>query len=363
MLKNLTPYLLLSLSLFFSFSVSADNLENAKFPSLLSAVRITSPMDFCGEAVPLDEPNVRERLERELLVAMGNRHQIILWIKRSGRYFPHIEDALKRNDMPDDLKYVAIAESALLPHIGSSKHAIGYWQFLKTTGRSYGLRIDGAIDERRNIFASTRAAIQYLKKLHGNFSSWTLAAAAYNMGEGGLKGRISAQKIKNYYHLYIPMETQRYIFKILAIKLILSDPKKYGFNLTKEDLYSPLSFNRVRIKVSSHLPLQLIAEASSSYFKEIKDLNPEIRGNNLPSGTYSIIVPKGTGKTFHANLAPLVAKYRPKRNNKIYTVKKGDNLSTIAKKHGVQISDLKRWNKKLQHKKLLYPGDKLVIDK
>ncbi|VFM95583.1 MAG: Soluble lytic murein transglycosylase [Candidatus Kentron sp. G] len=358
-------YFLLSVLLFSPIGSAADTLEISRFPSLISAVRISSPLDFCGEPVPLDEPEVRERMEREMLMSMGRRYQALLWIKRSGRYFPHIEKVLEQNGMPDDLKYIAVAESALLPHIGSVKHAIGFWQFMKPTGQSYGLRIDRAIDERRNIFASTRAATQYLKDLHEDLGSWTLAAAAYNMGQRGLERRISAQKTRNYYHLYIPLETQRYIFRILSVKQILSNPEKYGFYLTKKDLYRAPSFDRVRVEVSDHLPVQLIAQASSTYYKRIKDLNPEIRGDSLPEGSHSILVPKGTGSQFHALLAPLAAKYRSTQiaSEQRYTVKKGDTLSGIAKKFGVRVSDLKRWNKKLKGKTHLHPGDTLIIHK
>ena len=358
-------YFLLSVLLFSPIGSAADKLEISRFPSLISTIRISSPLDFCGEPVPLDEPDVRERLEREMLMSMGRRYQVLLWIKRAGRYFPHIEKVLEQNGMPDDLKYIAVAESALLPHIGSAKHAIGFWQFMKPTGKSYGLRIDRAIDERRNIFASTRAATEYLKDLHEKFGSWTLAAAAYNMGPRGLQNRISAQKTRNYYHLYIPLETQRYIFRILSIKQILSDPEKYGFYLTKKDLYRAPSFDRVRVEVSDHLPVQLIAQASSTYYKKIKDFNPEIRGDSLPKGSHSILVPKGTGSQFHALLAPLAAKYESTRttSEQRYTVKKGDTLSGIAKKFGVRVSDLKRWNKKLKRKTYLHPGDTLIIHK
>jgi len=302
-------------------------------------------------------------MERELLVSIWNRPQAILWIKRSGRYMPHIEKVLKENGMPDDLKYIAVAESALLPHIGSHKHAIGFWQFIKPTGLQYGLRIDGSVDERRNIFTSTRAAVAYLKKLHKEFGSWTLAAAAYNMGERRLRREIVHQRTKSYYHLYIPLETQRYIFKILAIKLILSDPKKYGFHLRKQDLYPPLSFDRVQIKASDSIPLQLIAQAASTHFKKIKDLNPELRRTALPRGTRYVLISKGSAKGFHSRLAPLVKKYqanRPKRTT--YVVKGGDHLSGIAKRHGVKVSDLRRWNH-LKNKQHIYPGQRLVVKK
>jgi len=358
-------FLFLSLLLPLHVSAAPNLLEMSRASSLFSATRISSSLDFCGEKTPLDEPDVKERLERELLVSLGNPHQVVLWIKRAGRYFPHIEEVLKKNRMPDDLKYIAVAESALLPHIGSPKHAVGFWQFIKSTGLSYDLRIDGFIDERRNIFTSTRAAARYLQKLYADFDSWTLAAAAYNMGENGLKSRIETQKTKDYYQLYLPLETQRYLFRILSIKLILSDPERYGFYFTDADRYSPLSFDQVQVRVNSFLPLQLIAEASSTYLKKIKDLNPEIRGYELPRGSHSILIPKGVEKKFHARLAPLVAKYKPKpkRKSRTYVVKRGDNLSGIAKRHGVKVSDLRRWNQKLGRARHIYPGQRLVVRK
>ena len=153
------------------------------WPSLVASVKITEPIDFCGEPVDLASQEVRERLEKELLLTIWDRPQVILWIKRSTRYLPIIEKMLSENEMPDDLKYVAIIESALRPHAGSRKGAIGFWQFLKSTGQKYGLRINAEIDERRNIFASTLAAINYFKDLYQMLGSWTLAAAAFNMGE------------------------------------------------------------------------------------------------------------------------------------------------------------------------------------
>ncbi|GBC60761.1 lytic transglycosylase [Desulfonema ishimotonii] len=342
---------------------SSQGREPLAFPSLVSGARIDPPLDFCGEAVPLADELVRERLEKEMLLSMWNRPQVILWIKRSGRYMPYIEKMLKKHNMPEDLKYVAIVESALLPHIGSSKGAIGYWQFIRPTGRKYGLRIDNNMDERRNIFASTQAAIRYFKKLHGDFGSWTLAAAAYNMGEQGLQRRITEQKAREYYNLYLPLETQRYIFKILATKLILSDMKKFGFNLEPGDLYSPLKFDRVEVSLSQNTPVQLLAEAANTYYKTIKEMNPEIRGNSVVKGNHALLIPRGASRKFHARLKKQVEKYRAAHAAKkkiVYVVRKGDYLSAIANKFNVPLSDLLRWNK-LRSKSPIHPGHRLVI--
>ena len=157
--------------------VSGEKLKLAEFPSLVSGLRFDQPMDFCGEKVPLDDPEIRERLEKEMLLTLWDRAQVILEIKRSGRYFPVIEKLLKKNGLPEDLKYIAVVESALRPHAGSVKGAVGFWQFLKSTGRKYGLTINRRIDERRSIFTSTKAAIRFFKKLYADTGSWTLAAA------------------------------------------------------------------------------------------------------------------------------------------------------------------------------------------
>ena len=211
---------LISVFLFSIMTVAPANSEDphpaviTQFPDLISRVRISGPLDFCGEAVELDSQDVRERLEKELLLTLWDRPQIALWIKRSARYMPIIEKMLQEHDMPQDLKYVAIIESALRPHAGSRKGAIGFWQFMEATGLKYKLAINSEKDQRRNIFYSTQAAIAYFKELYDLLGSWTLAAAAYNMGEQGLQSEILAQKTDNYYHLYLSLETQRYVFRI-----------------------------------------------------------------------------------------------------------------------------------------------------
>lgn len=340
--------------------------ETAEFPALISATRLREPMDFCGEPVPLDEFEVRERMEREILLTLGNRAQVILYLKRASRYFPYIEDALRRAGLPDDLKYIAVAESAMLPHIGSSAGAVGYWQFIPETGRRYGLRIDREADDRRNIFASTRAATAYLGKLYADFNSWTLAAAAYNMGEAGLARRIREQGTRNYYHLYLPLETQRYIFRILAAKQILRDPARYGFQMTSEDTWTPLRFDRVEVVLSETTPLRLIADASGTHFKRIKDLNPEIRGSNLSAGKHTLLIPDGAASRFQARFEPALREYRETASassptgQRIHVVRPGEYLSGIAERYRVPLSSLLRWNG-LTTRSTIHPGQRLVI--
>jgi hypothetical protein len=339
---------------------TSEGLEPSNVPSLVSSLRIDSPLDFCGETTPLDVQEIRERLEKELLLTLADRPQVILWIKRSNRYLPIIEKMLSENGMPEDLKYVAIVESALRPHVGSPKGAIGFWQFMEGTGRIYGLTINTEMDERRNIFKSTRAAIEYFKALYRDLGSWTLAAAAYNMGEEGLKTEILAQKSDTYYQLYLPLETQRYLFRIIAAKLILSNPEKYGFRLNPDDLYPPLQFDRVEFTGNQKIPIHVIARATGTYFKVIKDLNPEIRGHFLAEGHHALLVPKGSAVDFHSKYDAALADWEANRNEQIYWVKEGDNLSSIAARFNVPLPALLIWNN-LNPNRHIHPGDRLVV--
>jgi len=330
------------------------------WPSLIASVKITEPIDFCGEPVDLDSQEVRERLEKELLLTIWDRPQVILWIKRSTRYLPIIEKMLSENKMPDDLKYVAIIESALRPHAGSRKGAIGFWQFLKSTGQKYGLRINAEIDERRNIFSSTRAAINYFKDLHAMLGSWSLSAAAYNMGELGLESEIVSQKTNDYYRLYLPLETQRYMFRIIAAKIILTNPERFGYRFAEQDLYPPLQFDRIHLECFQDTPLHIIAIAANTHFKVIKDLNPEIRGHFLAAGMHTLLIPPGTENGFQVRFKQLVQEWLAENQQRVYVVQEGDNLTTIAERFNVPLPALQIWNR-LDGKKPIHPGDRLVI--
>ena len=331
-------------------------------PSLISSIRIEFPLEFCGEPVPLDNRDVRERLEKELLLTLADRPQVILWLKRSPRYLPFIEKELAANGMPDDLKYVAFAESALRPHVGSPAGAIGFWQFIKATGRRYGLSVNSELDERRSIYKSTRAAIKYFKDLYGEFHSWSLAAAGYNMGEEGLRSEILLQEVNDYYRLYLPLETQRYLFRIISAKLILKNPEKYGFHLTPNDLYQPFEFDEISVQCLSRTPIRVIAQAAGTDFKQIKDLNPDIRGHYMPPGVHQIFVPKGAGADFETRYEKAFTAWRKKPDDHVYIVKAGDNLSSIADMFQVPLPALLIWND-LNPRHHIHPGDRLIIYK
>ena len=351
---------LLLVLLFTGSGVHGETLEPSRIPSLISSTRIKTPVDFCNETVPLGNQKIRERMEKELLLTLWDRPQVILWMKRSKRYLPLIETMLAKHHLPDDLKYISVIESALRPHVGSPKGALGFWQFMSSTGRKYGLTVDREIDERRNIFAATRSAIDYLKDLHEKFGSWTLAAAAFNMGEQGLEAEILSQATDNYYDLYIPLETQRYMFRILSAKLILSSPQKYGFILKPQDYYPPLQYDPIEIDIDQQTPIQLIARAAKTTFKAIKDLNPEIRGHHIGKGNYNILIPKDSAKGFDKRLNALRKQWQSNKQKKIHVVKDGENLSTIAELYNVPLPALLIWNR-LNPSKPIHPGNRLII--
>ncbi len=334
--------------------------DSANPPSLISALRIDTDLEFCGEMVPLQSQEVRERFEKEMLLSLWDRPQVILWIKRANRYLPFIEKSLEEAGLPNDLKYIALAESALRPHVGSRKGAIGYWQFTAGTARKFSLTVNRYIDERRNIVTATAAAIRYFQKLHMEYGSWTLAAAAYNMGEGGLTAEIIEQGNDNYYELYLPLETQRYLFRILSVKLILTDPEKYGFKLKKTELYPPRSFDSLQVQCADEVPIRLIARAAQTYFKVIKDLNPHIRGHYLSPGTHTLLIPEGASADFQKRFQNLEKKYQAAQKEQIYIVEKGDNLSLIADRFGVPLAALIIWNR-IDIRRPIHPGDRLVV--
>lgn len=349
----------LMIGLIFSGSTLASDKEGA-IPPLLGGLHMEQALSFCGEDVPLEDPEVRERMEKELLLSLWDRDQAVLWLKRSTRYLPMIETMLSRSGLPDDLKYVALAESALRPHVGSPKGAIGFWQFMPETGRLYGLAVNDLIDQRRNLIASTKAAVSYFTKLYEKFGSWSLAAAAFNMGEEGLQAEILAQNVRNFYRLYLPLETQRYLFRVLSAKLILTQPERYGFHLQDRDYYPPIRFTSVELTCYEETSLTVVAQAGQTDFKRIKDLNPELRGHYLAAGTYTLAVPEDTPPGFQKRFDKIHQEWRQQRQERIYIVKPGDNLSTIAEQFRVPLPAILIWNR-IKMNSTLHPGDRLII--
>jgi len=328
-------------------------------PSLTEITRFSGEIRLCGIRIPIENPEVRERLEKEMMLSVWNRPQVILWLKRAHRYFPHIEKIIKQEDLPLDLKYIPIVESALLPHSRSGKGAVGYWQFLKSTGKRYGLRIDNKMDERKNLFKSTKAACGYLKKLNTDFGSYLLAIAAYNMGEFGLAREIEAQETRNFFSLYLPLETQRYLLKIVAAKRIMENPDHYGFNMSPQDLYPVFTYSKINFAVKGEIPLSLIANAADISFKTLKDYNPDIRGYYLYGGN-TILVPKGSEKGFKQKFVIFHNAWKKKDKVKFHVVRPGESLTGIASQHEMTLAALLRLNK-FSYKKVIHPGDRLLV--
>jgi membrane-bound lytic murein transglycosylase D len=258
------------------------------------ALPIPESMDFAGEPVPLDEPDIRERFDRELLVNTYWQSNGLLLFKKANKYFPIIEPLLKKHGLPDDFKYLAVAESAL-ENNRSPAGAAGFWHFLSSTGKEYGLEINDYVDERYNLEKATEVAAEYLKRSKDRFGSWTLAAAAYNAGNAGISKQITRQKASNnYYDLLLNDETSRYVFRILALKEILSNPKKYGFNFRPQDLYQTIPTYKVKVDT----PVTDFADFAKQYeinYKILKIHNPWLRDTYLKNSSgkeYFIEIPE-----------------------------------------------------------------------
>jgi len=256
-------------------------------------------ISFCGTEVPLHDPEVREDLDMEFTIILWNRTQTTLWLKRAARFFPHIEQRLREHKLPDDLKYVALVESDLRLPVRSPAGASGPWQFMKPAANRFNLKTEDTIDDRFDFLRSTEAALQYLKALHRMFNNWPLAVAAYNCGEGRLQRTMREQGVNSYYHLDLPEETNRYVLRIIAAKIILSEPHRYGFDIPPEDLYRPLQPDQVEFVLDQEIHLRQVAEACGSYYKLIRRLNPRFRTATLPPGIYRLNVPAGTASRFY----------------------------------------------------------------
>lgn len=259
----------------------------------LSSFKLPEKLTFAGMPVPLDNWQVRERIEYEFYQFLEDQGESIILAKRTGRCFPPAEKQLAEAGLPDDLKYMLLVESKCISAAYSRAKASGPWQFIPSTGRRYRLKSDAVRDERRNLEMSTEAAVKYLKYLKEfQQNDWFLAMASYNAGEERIRKLLKEQKINDYWKMHGPRETMRYVPRIIAAKEIYSQPEKY-LGLSKKDLYTPLETETVTVNVKeSQRPLASIAEEFGTYFLELKLLNPEFKKDVLPRGTYQIKVPR-----------------------------------------------------------------------
>jgi len=248
---------------------------------------IPSKLAFCGEPVPLDDPNVKERLEKELIINMNKHASTILILKESGRWKSYLQAMLDGAKVPRDFFYLAVIESELDPMSRSSAGATGFWHFKESTAKEYGLELSGYVDERRDPEKSTRAASDFLTRAHKKFGSWTLAAAAFNRGSKGIENALIAQDTNNYYKLYLNEETSRYVFRILALKLIIEAPEKYGYKLSPSDFYQPVEYDTISIRESIQ-DLPQYAKSLGVSYQTLKQYNPWIQNTD-----YKLVLKEG----------------------------------------------------------------------
>ena len=258
----------------------------------IKALKIPDELTFAGEKVPTELYDIKERMDRELLVNTYWQSNGLLLIKRAHKYFPVIEPMLKKYGIPDDFKYLAVAESGL-ENNSSSAGAAGFWHFLKSSAKEYGLEVNQNVDERYNLEKATKVAADYLKKSKKRFGTWTLAAAAYNAGNARIARNLKKQQVTDYYDLLLNSETSRYVLRIVALKEVLSYPKKYGFEFEKEDLYTSPATRTVKVDTVI-TNIASFAKGFNTNYKELKLHNAWLRENKLNNKSrklYKITIP------------------------------------------------------------------------
>jgi len=289
---------LLSAGFVFTLLVSAKN-QQQEMPEyeesmpLAASWAIPENVAFAGETMPLQNFDTRESLDRELNATAYRHGSTLLTIKRAGRYFPEIEKILKEYEIPDDFKYLACAESDLSNAV-SPAGATGFWQIMEATGKESGMIINKEVDERYDLDKSTRFACKYFRKAYEKYGNWTMAAASYNNGFSGLNEQVDIQKETNYYDLLLNEETARYLFRIVALKLVMTEPARYGFNISQEEMYKPISCREVSVDTTV-TSFEQFARQHDTNYKILKYLNPWLRKpflTNTEGRDYIIRVPE-----------------------------------------------------------------------
>ncbi|MEZ4433647.1 MAG: transglycosylase SLT domain-containing protein [bacterium] len=380
--------------------------EVAARPRDVSAYNLPDKVSFCGVAVDLDDPDIRERLEREFYMVLGDRAQVVLWIKRARSVFPVIDREAKALGTCSDLKYVSVVESGLRPAVESRASAKGWWQFMSATGRQYGLDVDRAWDQRADLDEATRAGLTYLAELHGYFGSWPLALAAYNTGRGRLSRAQAEQGVTDFWQLDLYSEAERYVPRAIAIKTVMEDLAGYGFQIELEDGYAPEPRGFVKIEIPAGQEIEVLAAARGAEIpvRTLRRMNPEMGTEVFPSGREVVIeVPPGREGALRGWLTGEVARLAkaqkaPKKprvekrsavakrsapatrakavaapakrsasrsrgegkSGGTYQVQAGDSLWSIAQKSGCSVDELRSWNK-LDNKSVLRPGQTLKV--
>ena len=266
----------------------------ASSQSVNSVIPVPESVEFAGQTIKLDRADLRERMDRELIAFTYSHNMSTLMIKRANKYFPQIEPILERMGIPDDLKYLMVIESNLDPQAQSGAGAAGLWQFTQSTGREYGLEVNSNIDERYNTYKATEAACRFLKEAYSKYGNWMTVAASYNGGQQGMDRRIEMQHQKDALDMWHVDETSRYMFRLLAVKMMFEDPSKFGFSFKREDLYPYIPIKK-QIKVTDPVDdLVAFAEKNGITYADLKRANLWLREsklNNKSHRTYYVDIP------------------------------------------------------------------------
>jgi len=343
-------------------SASSSN-DDAPFSQSFKVYPAPLPdtMSFCGEKVPMNHLGIRESLEQEMLLNTYFQSQSVLMLKRVHRYFPEIEVILKENNIPDDFKYLALAESAFSYRV-SSAGAVGFWQMMKGTAEAYHLEINKDVDERYNLQKSTEAACHYFKDAYQELHNWTLVAASYNMGIAGVERELQNEKENSYYDLALNLETSRYVYRILALKQFVSYPALYGYYLKKKDYYEPIPSYTVQVD-STIMSLGDYAQEKGISYHVLKFLNPWLINERLinpEKRTYYITLPQKNvpfselGEYMnYSDSVPCptqptaVCAVKPdslQPHVVMHIVAPGETIDSIAKQYKVPVERLRIWN-------------------
>ena len=310
-----------------SFSVSrVEDLPEDNMPQIqwITTPYIPEKVEFAGESLPLDFFDVRESLERELIVNMNFHSSTLQYLKRITRYFPVMESILAANGVPDDFKYLALIESDLMNKV-SPRGATGFWQFMKNAAIDYKLEVNAEVDERYHLEKATEAACLYLNDAYRIFGNWTMAAASYNMGKNGLINQVKRQQCNNYYDLLLNDETMRYIYRITAVKLIMSNPQKYGYDVPEKERYEAIPFTEVEVKTAVTNWADFAFRHHTNY-KMLKHLNPWLRDNKLTNSSRKTYLVKIPEKDFRGNAQRRIDE---KETEKIEEASKNSKLADV----------------------------------
>lgn len=280
------------------WAINVPTLVNAQaYPANYSTHEVPSSVTFCGKSIDLTRYDRYERMDRELLAFTYMHSTSIQMIKKANRYFPIVEPILKANGIPDDFKYLMVIESNLNPNARSGAGAAGLWQFMQTTGREYGLEVNKNIDERYHVEKATEAACKYLKDAYDKYQDWIAVAASYNAGQARISSQFEKQQVDDMLDLYLVEETARYVYRIIAAKIMFSNPSAFGFRLRTKDLYMPISYKEVTVNTGIS-NLAEWAKKQGITYALLKNMNPWLRDNflqNVSKRTYTLKIPTTEG--------------------------------------------------------------------